>query len=183
MIHNYTFNNLGRISNDATDNTQRNLSNNRYLDYSLSNFYGSSTQDSYVKFATSQPTVSFSGIANGNGLNSSAVDYESILLLKPDQERAFEKLQLFARPFATVPYLGRGSCDPTIESVLQQGDTVSGMKSVSTIMEQSFMNYSLYPVDKNMETRVKDSSFTVEESALNGWIRGGATTREQSDKQ
>jgi hypothetical protein len=130
-----------------------------------------------------QPNVLFSGNANGNGLNSSAVDYESLLLLKPDQERAFEKLQLFTRPFATVPYLGRGSCDPVIESTLQQGDTVSGMKSVSTIMEQSFMNYSLYPLDKNMENRTKDSSYTVEEAALNGWVRGGMTTREQSDKQ
>ena len=181
-MNNYTFDNLGRIGDDATDKTQRNLSNTRYLDYSLSNYYMNSTQDSYVKFATSQPNILFSGIANGNGLNSSSVDYESILFFKSDQERAFEKLQLFTRPFATVPYLGRGSRDPAVESLLQQGDTVSGMKSVSTIMEQSFLNYSLYPLDKNMENRVKDSTNTVEEAALNGWVRGGATTREQSDK-
>jgi choline dehydrogenase-like flavoprotein len=59
MIHNYTFNNLGRIGDDATDNTQRNLSNNRYLDYSLSNFYGSSSQDSYVKFVRENGRTSY----------------------------------------------------------------------------------------------------------------------------
>jgi hypothetical protein len=105
------------------------------------------------------------------------VDYESLLLLKPEQEREFEKVQLFQRPFATVPYLGKGSCDPTVESRLQQGEMVSGMKSVSTIMEQSFTNYSLYPVDNNMEKRTTDPSYTVEESALNGWVRGGSITR------
>jgi hypothetical protein len=173
---NYNFHHLGRISNDPTDITQRNISNNHFLDYSLSNYYQNHS-DSYVKFATNQPSVPFSGIVNGNGLNPSVVDYESLLLLKPEQEREFEKVQLFQRPFATVPYLGKGSCDPTVESRLQQGEMVSGMKSVSTIMEQSFTNYSLYPVDNNMEKRTTDPSYTVEESALNGWVRGGSITR------
>ena len=40
----------------------------------------------------------------------------------------------------TVPYLGRGSCDPTIESQLLQGETVRGKKSVSTVMELSLIH-------------------------------------------
>jgi hypothetical protein len=131
-----------------------------------------------VKFATNQPSVPFSGMVNGHGLNPSVVDYESVLLLKPEQERELEKLQLFQRPFITVPYLGRGSCDPTVESRLQQGEMVSGLKSVSTIMEQSFTNYSLYPVDENMQKRTSNSAYMVEEAALNGWVRGGSVTRQ-----
>jgi hypothetical protein len=31
-----------------------------------------------------------------------------------------------------------------------------------------------------MESQVKDASNTVEEAALDGWIRGGASTREMA---
>tara|TARA_B110000967_G_C18901767_1_gene576094 strand:- start:1161 stop:1580 length:420 start_codon:yes stop_codon:yes gene_type:complete len=124
--------------------------------------------------------MSFTSLANGNGIGGQVVDNESNLLLKTEQERALEKLQLFERPFKTVPYLGRGSCDPALESQLQQGEMMSEKKSVSTIMEKSFADYSLYPTDNKMEKQVSDASHTVEEAALDGWIRGGASTREMS---
>jgi hypothetical protein len=59
---------------------------------------------------------------------------------------------------------------------LQQGEIVSDKKSVSTIMDKSFMNYSLYPTDDKMQDHVKNAA--VEDSALNGWVRGGAATRD-----
>jgi hypothetical protein len=123
----------------------------------------------------------FSGMARGTGLIGSAVDAESILKLKTEQDHAVEKLQLFQRPFATVPYLGRGSCDPSIESQLLLGEMVSDKKSVSTIMDKSFSNYALYPTDKKMEDRVTNAANNVEEAALDGWVRGGMTTREMSN--
>ena len=54
-------------------------------------------------------------------------------------------------------------------------------KSVSTIMEKSFADYALYPTDSKMEEQVNDASHTVEEAALDGWIRGGESTREMSN--
>ena len=36
-----------------------------------------------------------------------------------------------------------------------------------------FADYALYPTDSKMEDRVTDASNTVEEAALDGWIRGG----------
>ena len=136
---------------------------------------------SHVNFATNQPAVMFSGIARGTGLIGSAVEAESILKLKTEQDHAVEKLQLFQRPFATVPYLGRGSCDPTIESQLLLGEMVSDKKSASTIMDKSFAKYALYPTDKKMEDRVTNAANNVEEAALDGWVRGGMTTREMSN--
>jgi hypothetical protein len=84
------------------------------------------------------------------------------------------------RPFLTVPYLGRGSNDPVLESQLQQGEIVSDKKSVSTIMDKSFANYSLYPLDSKMEEKVQNPKYSVEEAALNGWVRGGMATRDMS---
>ena len=176
----YTFHNTDRIGTDSTDQTQRNTSNTQYANYMLTDHFSKKVSDDHVKFAVNQPTMTFNGLTNGNGVGANNVDNESLLLLKSEQQRALEKLQLFERPFKSVPYLGRGSCDPALESQLQQGELSSDKKSVSTIMEKSFASYSLYPTDNKMEERVNDPSNTVEEAALDGWIRGGASTREMS---
>jgi hypothetical protein len=146
----------------------------------LSNYFSDKSSNNHVNFATKQPAVMFSGITHGSGLISSAIDAESILKLKTEQDHAVEKLQLFQRPFLTVPFLGRGSCDPALESQLLLGEMVSDKKSASTIMDKSFAQYALYPTDKKMEERVNNAANTVEEAALDGWVRGGMTTREMS---
>jgi hypothetical protein len=169
---------MSRLGADPTDQTQRTVSNTRFANYSLSNYFSQIPSAGHVQFAIQQPTMNYSGIAYGSGLTGSLVDTDSLLTIKADQERPLEKLQLFSRPFATVPYLGRGSCDPAIESQLQQGELVHDKKSVSTIMEKSFGAYSLYPLDDQMQTSSKDASNRVEELAMNGWVRGGASTRE-----
>lgn len=110
------------------------------------------------------------------------VDDESQLWMKIGQERSVEKLQLMPRPFLTVPYLGRGSCDPTIESQLQQGDVVRGKKSVTTVMENNFLDLKEYPLEKGLADRVQDDSQQIQEAALDGWVRGGTSTRETGDK-
>jgi hypothetical protein len=180
-ISSYTFNNMGRIGNDVTDQTQRTMYNTRFANHTLSNYFSQNVSDGHIAFATNQPALMTGGTVLGAGVNSALVDTESILNLKQVNERHYEKLQLFERPFLTVPYLGKGSCDPLLESQLQQGELITEKKSVSTIMEKSFSKYSLYPTDDKMEERVKNPAFTVEESALNGWVRGGMSTREMSE--
>lgn len=174
----YTFNNTARIGADSVDQTQRTVANTQYANHMLTDYFSSTLSDQHVQFAIQQPTMNFNGLANGNGIYNASVDKESMLKLKPTEERSLEKLQLFSRPFITVPYLGRGSCDPALESQLQQGEPVTEKKSVSTIMEKSFGPYSLYPTDSKMENQVKDASHTVEEAAMDGWVRGGMSTRE-----
>ena len=133
----YMFNNMGRIGMDATDKTQQTLYNTRMANYTVSNFFAEAKSDSHVNFATMQPTVNF----NGSGVGGAVVDFESLLKLQNEQERPLDKVQLMQRPFATVPYLGRGAGNPDVESQLLQGELVHGKKTVSTVTEQSFMNY------------------------------------------
>lgn len=179
----YLFNNTDRIRSDKNDQTQNNVHNTRYANHNLSSFFSENTSSQHVDFAVQQPTMTFSGISHGNGLNGSVIDTESNLVIKTEQTKPFEKLQLFQRPFASVPYLGRGSCDPALESQLQHGEVVAGKKSVSTIMEKSFSQYQMYPTDNKMEERVNNASYTVEEAALDGWVRGGKSTREMSNDE
>jgi len=174
----YIFNNLDRLDADPTDNSQLNLQNTRFTNYMLANYFSDSVSDTHISFATAQKSVMMNSVGGGPGIASSAIDDDSRLLIKTQQERSLEKLQLMQRPFLTVPYLGRGSCDPALESQLQQGEVIADKKSVSTVMEKSFMGYTLYPTDSKMQEHVNNPSYTVEESALSGWVRGGVPTRE-----
>jgi hypothetical protein len=174
----YTFFNIDRIGADSVDNTQRNMANTRYSSYMLSNYFAEPAENGHVNFATQQPNVTFSGSMNGPGLIGSLVDMDTNMIYKSEQERSLEKLSLNQRAFLTVPYLGRGSCDPLLESQMLQGENSQDKKSVSTIMSKSFMDYTMYPLDAEMKNRVSDAKNTIEESAMEGWVRGGVQTRE-----
>jgi hypothetical protein len=177
-VNNYLFDNMGRIGMDSTDNTQRNLLNTRFANYMLSNFVSDRTSNTHVQFATQQPNILFHGAVHGDGLNGSIVDIDSLLTIQKESDRPLEKLSLMQRPFLTVPYLGKGSCDPTLESQLLQGEMVNEKKSTKTISEKSYSSdYSLFASDDNMVSRANDPKYTVEESALDGWVRGGNASR------
>lgn len=179
MTSTFNFNNMDRIGTDNTDISQKNVYNTRFANYTLSNYFSNITPDSEnVQFATEQPIMMFSGTAAGNGIDGKIVDNESDIFYNSQNEHPDEKLMLNPRPFITIPYLGRGSCDPILESQLLQGEMIHDKKSVSTIMEKSFSNYSLYPIDNEMKDRVENPAKNVEESALDGWIRGGLMTRD-----
>jgi hypothetical protein len=124
--------------------------------------------------------MQLSGTTHGKGLNGHIVDFDSKLLLQNTQERPLDKLSLNQRIFATVPYLGRGACDTVVESQLQQGEHISEKKSVSTIMDKNFTEHKMHYVDNTIHENLQNKH-TFEESTLDGWIRGGQTTRYLSD--
>lgn len=181
QVSDYRFNSVSRIGQDAVDATTRNIENSRYSSYNTASFFGDKITNSQLDFVSRQPTMMVYGTALGAGIGGSLVDEDSRVVIKSVQQREFEKLQLFSRPFVTVPYLGRGSVDPILESQLQQGEPIHDKKSVSTIMDKSFFNYTQYPLDEEMKKRVTDTKNTVEETALKGWVRGGAATRDIND--
>jgi len=179
----YTFFNLGRIGYEEIDNTQRQVLNMRFANYNLSNYFSDPADNNHVNFATAYPQMLFSATNGGNGLSGAAVDADSKLLIQKEQTRSLDKLNLNTRPFITVPYLGRGSCDTLLETQLLQGELRTDKKSVSTIMDKSFMEYSMYPTDQKMEERVQNPAYNVEEAALDGWVRGGVLTRQMANDQ
>ena len=179
-VKDYSFYNLDRIDNDSTCKTQESVQNMNYANYVTTNYFRENPSSFQIDFATSQPIIIPNSTFGGSGVGGSNVDVDSILHLKTEEERNLGKLQLNQRPFATVPYLGRGSADPALELRLQEGETVSDLKSTSTVMSQSFLGYTLYPTSSKMNERVENSKYTVEEAALDGWVRGGASTREMS---
>lgn len=179
-VSNYSFYNMARIENDNTTQTQQTLQNERYADYTTTNYFSQKPADNQIQFATQQPAVVPTGVT-GAGISGEKVENESNLLLETENERNLGRLNLMQRQFLTVPYLGRGSADPTLELQLLEGEPITEKKSTSTVMTQSFMGYSLYPTNDDMENRTSDAKYTVEESAMSGWVRGGADTRAPTD--
>jgi hypothetical protein len=172
---NYLFNSMGRIGLDMTDETAQNLHNTRFGNYNVSNYFSDSTSGSHIQFATLQPSVMMNA---RSGVASGAIDYYSYLLTNTDNERPLEKLQLNQRPFITVPYLGRGCGDPTLESQLLQGEMVADKKSVATVSETSYIDYSSYPMMDDLRTRIGNPAYSVQEVAMDGWVRGGTSARQ-----
>jgi hypothetical protein len=175
---NYTFHQSGRLGNDTSDQSQKTMQNNTYLNAVLSNYHPETSSNQHIDFATNYPGIMANTSARGNGLGMFSIENESNLLWKSEGQRPLEKLQLYPRSFLTVPYLGRGSCDPTLESQLFQGENVRGKKSVSTVMEQNFMPLDKYPLDDDKRAFANNAKYSVEELALDGWVRGGKSTRD-----
>ena len=181
--HSYMFHNSDRIKSYNTDQTQNTIHNTRFANHMLADYFSQNTTNQHVQFAVNQPAMTFNGVSHGIGAAPAVVQDESKLLIKTEQTNPAERLQLFTRPFVTVPYLGRGSANPDLESELFFGEPVHEKKSVSTVMDKSFSPYMLQPLDGEMEERVQNAALNVEESAMEGWIRGGAASREMSTEE
>jgi len=173
MQSDFIFNRLGNIRDDDTDMTQRTLQNTHFSNLVLTNYFRDKMSSEQIDFISNYPGLDYTGVI-GPSVGGAMIDGESKLHLSVQQERPLEKLQLFSRPFLTVPYLGRGSCDATLESQLLQGEVVRGRKSVATVMEQNYATKTIYPLP--------DQINAVEEVALRGWNRGGADTRTTGDQ-
>jgi hypothetical protein len=154
------------------------LYNTRFSSYTVSNFYPDPAANGQVQFATQQPDVSWFSVQGGSAVGGAVIDVDSNLIIKNTQGRSLEKLSLQQRPFLTVPYLGRGSCDPLIEAQMLQGDNIHEKKSVGTVMSKSFSEYTMFPSDNKMATDATNPKYKIEEAAMDGWIRGGILTRE-----
>jgi len=132
------FDQLTRIGEDDCCISQSTLQSSQYNSYMLQNYYASDcSMARQIDMATSQPCIQYSGsysLAPG-GCN---VDTNSKLLLGATQTNPKGRIDLFGRPFATVPYLGRGSVDPTLEANIQQGESISNKKSIALLAERMY---------------------------------------------
>ena len=149
-VSNYTFFNNSRIENDNCSIDQRNVQNMNSSNYMLENYYPSCPMNNAIKFATNQPSVFYSG-SHQLGINGCNVNTNSELKLT-NLTRSKCKINLLERPFLTVPYLGRGSCNVDLESQILQGDMLINKKSVNTTSETSHIKYRHYPLIASIET-------------------------------
>jgi hypothetical protein len=144
----------------------------------LQNYFAQDCSMSDAKrLATTQPGIIYSG-GFGLGAGGCNVDDSSKLLIGGIQTNPKARIDLFGRPFATVPFLGRGSVDPILEAQMQQGESITNKRSVTRLMEKSHLKYHTTPLIPEVKQNIQNPSQMIEGMASEGWIRGGVPSRE-----
>ena len=177
-ISSYTFDNMSRIGLDECCKSQTDLQNVNSANYMLQNYYTSDcSMKNTINLATTQPGIMYNGGFNSNFCGTN-IDTNSKLLIGTIQTHPRCHIDLFQRPFATVPFLGRGSVNPIIESQIQQGDTSVNKRSVNNLSEKSYIKYSHTPLLASVHKKISNPANYVEGVASKGWVRGGVPSRE-----
>jgi hypothetical protein len=178
-VSNYVFNNMARIGNDNCDTTEKNLQNTHQSAWSLTNYFAQDcTMKQGIDFALTAPAINYTG-SHQVGVGGCNIDINSGLKYDPIS-RPPCRISLFQRPFATVPYLGRGSVDPIMEAAIMQGDQISNRKTTTSYSEKSYLNHQYTPMIPSLANNINNPANLVEGVAVNGWVRGGASSRDLS---
>lgn len=178
FVTNFTFDNLSRIGDDVCYQDQETVQNIQACNYTLQNYFADDcTMRKPIDLATTQPGIMYNG-PSSVGSGGCVVDASSKLLLGGLVTHPRCKIDLFQRPFATVPYLGRGSVDSILESQIQQGELLTNKRSVTRLPEKSYLKYTSTPLLSDIKDRVTNPAYCVEGVASEGWIRGGVPSRE-----
>uniref|UniRef100_A0A6C0KQI1 Uncharacterized protein n=1 Tax=viral metagenome TaxID=1070528 RepID=A0A6C0KQI1_9ZZZZ len=177
-VSDFTFNNLSRIGNDECCLDQNSIQNSSACNYTLQNYFAKDcSMNSARALATAQPGINYSG-SMGSDMCGSNINESSQLLIGGIQTHPKTRIDLFGRPFATVPYLGRGSVDPILESQIQQGESLTNKRTVTRLSETNYMAYHTTPLIPEVKQNIQNSNLMIESDASEGWIRGGVPSRE-----
>ena len=174
----YTFDNMSRIGLDNCCIDQETIQDVAACNYMTQNYFASDcSMKNPINLATTQPGIMYNGGYN-SGAGGCNIDTNSKLMIGTIQTHPRCRIDLFQRPFATVPYLGRGSVNPIIESQIQQGEQLVNKRSVNNLSEKSYIKYHQTPLLPAIKAKMDNSSTKIENDASDGWIRGGVPSRE-----
>jgi hypothetical protein len=144
----------------------------------LQNYFASDcTMKKPIDLATSQPGIFYNGGFNV-GAGGCNINDSSNLQIGTIQTHPRCRIDLFQRPFATVPFLGRGSVNPVMEAQIQQGESLVNKRSINNLSEKSYIKYHQTPLLPSIQETMCNPSNYVEGAASSGWIRGGVPSRE-----
>jgi hypothetical protein len=183
-------NQLTGLGSDEDYIDQQSIQDMNACNYTLQNFYlGDAGMSKAKEMATRQPFVMYNRAGYGMEGGGANVDQNSRLLLGSIQTHPKCRIDLFQRPFVTVPYLGRGSVDASVEYEILQGESSTNRRSQTYLMDKDYMKYHTTPLipDLDLNTSVfrgkgsssmQDPRHLLEDSADKNWIRGGIPSRD-----
>jgi hypothetical protein len=130
-----------------------------------------------IETASANPEVQF---RDGYGVSECFVDEDSELRIGQTRKNPKCPIQLFTRPYATVPYMGRGSGNSYLESQLRPGESTGERKQCNTLAGITIPNIdpNSMPMIDHIRNSIQDPRHLITEEALQGWVRGGAPSRQ-----
>jgi hypothetical protein len=177
-IYSYTFFNPNRIGLDKCSQSQEDIQNVEFCNYMTQNYFQTDcTLKVPREIAYSQPGMFING-GIGSSSCGSNIDDSSKLLIGTVQTHPKCRISLYQRPFATVPYLGRGHVNPINESQIQQGELYINKKSVNPSSENCYSKYHITPLLPHIKNSKADPTKYIESNEKQNWTRGGIPSRE-----
>ena len=160
--YSYTFDSPNRIGLDSCNISQTDIQNVASCNYMTQNYFASDcSMKNPIALATSQPGIMYNGGYN-TGAGGCNINDNSQLLIGTIQTHPKSRIDLFQRPFATVPFLGRGSVNPVMEAQIQQGEQIVNKRSVNNLSEKSYIKYHQTPHNKKRRPVIVFSSIIIE---------------------
>jgi hypothetical protein len=127
--------------------------------------------------ATEIPNPTLLG-KEGFGYNNKEIDVDSKLRTNPTQEGRLRcPLHVQSRPFATVPYMGRGRLNPDVESGLIYSEFARVERPCGTVTE-TFFDGQFYPLVPHLAAHIQNPKNLIPEDAAKGWLRSGVPSRQ-----
>ncbi len=164
-----------RVHDDPCDQTVQNQESAAPGTYKLTNLVPASSQT--FPLAYQQPIVP---AAAGYGWNAAAIDSDSVLrnhAIQTNSPHCPLRARVQARPFTTVPFMGRGKGDATLESRLQMSQFVRQGKDCGTISDTFYEN-QFTPLIPYVAQNVQNPVHLIPEVASKDWVRAGIPSRQ-----
>jgi len=166
-------NQFTRVRDDSCDVEQRIRDASGPGVYQVTNLVPS--QKAAMRVEIPNPTILG---REGFGFNNRVIDDDSRLRTNQTQEGRFRApLHMQSRPFATVPYMGRGRGQPDVESGLIYADWARIERPCGTVTETFFAN-QFTPLVPHLQHHVQNSANLITEDAAKGFVFGGIPTRQ-----
>ena len=164
-----------RVHDDPCDQAVQNKESGGPGSYQVTNLVPA--QSEAYGIAYQQPAVP---AAPGYGWSSSAIQMDSVLrnhAVQTNSPHCPLRARTQARPFVSVPYMGRGKGEAELESRLQQATYVRQGKDCGTISDLFYEN-QFTPLIPYMEKNVQNPVHLIPEAAASGWVRAGVPSRQ-----
>jgi hypothetical protein len=164
-----------RIHDDPCDQTVQNKESAGPGSYQLTNLVPASGE----AFGTAyqQPAVP---AAPGYGWSAASIDVDSVLrnhAMQTNSPHCPVRGRVQARPFVSVPFMGRGKGEAELESRLQMSQFVRQGKECGTVSDKFYEN-QFTPMIPHVSQNIQNPVHIIPEDASKGWVRSGIPSRQ-----
>jgi len=164
-----------RVHDDPNDQIVQNKESMAPGVYRVTNLLPASQDANEVAYQ--QPAVPSTP---GYGWSAAAINADSVLrnhAVQTNSPHCPIRGRVQARPFASVPYMGRGKGEAHLESKLQQSTFVRQGKDCGTISD-SFYENQFVPLIPYALRNIQNPVHLIPEVASVGWVRSGVPSRQ-----
>lgn len=164
-----------RVHDDPCDQAVQNRESTGPGAYQVTSLLPAATTAAATAYA--QPVVP---LTTGYGWSASHIDADSVLrnhAMQTNSPHCPLRGRVQARPFMTVPFMGRGRGDADVESRLTMPEFVRMGKDCGTLSD-TFYSGQFTPLIPYVAANIQNPVHLIPEVASAGWVRAGVPSRQ-----